>query len=176
VAIPERLVTIRAYDSPQLAEGDLALLAAAGINGYVSSSFIRHRMRSELRVPESDAQTALELLPPQLPTVSEQLNRVRARCPQCGGAGVHVTSPATQVVLIIGAALAVWALLRGQVNAAVVTMFAALAIAVPVRALTRHYQCQACGHRWRRGDPDVRMFPGGRRREGPDDDPESPTD
>ena len=170
MAIPERLVTIRAYDSPQLAEGDLALLAASGISGYVSSSFIRHRMRSELRVPESDAQAALDLLPPELPTVSEQLNRVRARCPRCGGAGVHVTSPATQVILLIGGALAAWALVRGQGNAAVVTMFATLAIAVPVRALARHYRCEACGHRWRRGDPDVRVFPGGRRRDRPDDE------
>ena len=167
MAIPQRLVTIRVYDSPQLAEGDLELLAASGINGYISGSFIRHRMRSELRVPESDAETALELLPPELPTVADQLNRVRARCPRCGASGVHVTSPATRVLLIAGGALAVWALLHGQGNAAVVTMFATLAIAVPIRALTRHYQCPACQHRWRRGDPDVRTFPG--RREDPDD-------
>lgn len=160
MAIPERLVTIRIYDSPQLAEGDLGMLAEAGIHGYISGSFIRHRMRSELRVPESEAEAAIDLLPPELPSVSDQLNRVRARCPRCGGAGMHVTSPATRAVLLAGGALAVWALLHGQSNAAVVTMFATLALAVPVRVLTRHYQCDACGHRWRRGDADIRAFPG----------------
>jgi hypothetical protein len=168
VAIPERLITIRIYDSPQLAEGDLALLAEAGISGYISGSFIRHRMRSELRVPESDAAAALDILPPELPTVSNELNRVRARCSRCGEQGVHVTSPATRVILILGGALAVWALLHGQVNAAVVTMFATLAIAAPIRVLTRHYLCDACGHRWRRGDPDVRRFPDPSRDDGDD--------
>jgi hypothetical protein len=157
--IPERLVAIRTYDSPQLAEGDLAILAESGINGDIVSSFIRHRMRSELRVPETAVDEAMDLLPPELPTVSEELNQVGAPCAHCGGTGQHVTSPATRTVLIAGAVLALWALVNGRVNAAIITMFATLAVAAPIRVLTRHYRCDRCGRRWRRGDPDVRVFP-----------------
>jgi len=157
--MPDRLVAIRTYDSPQLAEGDLATLAESGINGDIASSFIRHRMRSELRVPEHVVDEALDLLPPELPTVSEELNHVGAPCVRCGGSGQHVTSPATRAVLIAGAVLAMWALANGRVSAAIVTMFATLAVAAPIRVMTRHYRCDRCGRRWRRGDPDVRAFP-----------------
>ncbi len=157
--LPEPLVTVRTYDAPDLADVDRQLLVEEGLDAYISGNFFRHRMQSALRVPESQAARAIELLPPELPTLSENLNRVTAQCGQCGGDGVHVTSPATTYILAGGAALAGWALLQGRVNAAIVIMFATVAVAAPVRALTRHYRCAACGHRWRGRDADVRTFP-----------------
>ncbi len=158
--VPEPLVTIRTYDSPQLAEADAHMLADAGFNPYVAGSYFRSRMQSELRVPESQARAALEYLPPTLPTLTDHLNRVTAHCARCGAEGVHVTTPATEYILCAGAGLAVWALLRGEANAAIGIMFAAVAAAVPVRALTRHYRCDACGHTWRRREgAEIRPFP-----------------
>jgi hypothetical protein len=149
MAIPERLVTIRLYDSPDLAASDHQMLLDAGIDAYLGGSYYRYRERAQLRVPESQIDRALELLAPELPTLHDDLRLPSVRCVRCESPRVQTVAPAVNYLLLAGAALSVWALARRQVNAAIVLMIGMIAAAGFVKRLSSRRRCDACGHTWR---------------------------
>jgi hypothetical protein len=153
VGIPERLTTIRLYDSPELAAADHQMLLDAGIDAYLGGSYYRHRERAQLRVPESQIDRALELLPPELelPTLHDDLRLPSIRCVRCESAAVNVVAPAANYFLVGGVLLGVWALARRQVNAAVLMMIAMTVFAAFAKKLSARRRCDRCGHVWRHG-------------------------
>lgn len=149
--IPERLFTVRLYDSPELAAADHQMLLDAGIDAYLGGSYYRHRERAQLRVPESQIERALELLPPELPTLHDDLRLPAIRCVRCESTSNHVVAPAVNYFLIGGALLGVWALARRQVNAAVLMMIVMTTFAAFAKKLSTRRRCDTCGHVWRHG-------------------------
>ncbi len=149
MALPERLVTIRTYDSPDLAAGDHQALLDEGFDAYLSASHFRPGGTSELRVPESQADAARELLPPPLPTLHD-LTRASADCRACGNAVVRVTPAIAQYLFYAGLVLAGFSLLRGDVRAAVVLVMTAAALSAFIRQAGGRLVCERCGTEWRR--------------------------
>ena len=151
MAVPEQLVTIRVYDSPDLADEDHQTLIDAGISAYTSGNYYRHGARTELRVPTSEVAAALELLPPELPTL-EELTAPAAACVVCGSESVRIDSPAMRYVLLIGGAVAGWLLYRGAVDAAIGLLLATGMLAGGVRKRFHFRRCDRCGHQWHRAE------------------------
>lgn len=149
MAIPERLFTIRLYDSPELAAADHQMLLDAGIDAYLGGSYYRYRERAQLRVPESQIERALALLPPELPTLHDDLRLPAIRCVRCESTSNHVVAPAVNYFLVAGAVLGVWALARRQVNAAVLMMIVMTTFAAFAKKLSTRRRCDRCGHVWR---------------------------
>ena len=73
------------------------------------------------------------------------------RCVRCESASVQVVAPAVNYLLLIGAVLGGWALIRRQINAAVVLMVGMIAAAAFAKRLSSRRRCEACGHVWRHG-------------------------
>lgn len=146
--VPEPLVTIRAYDSPHLAQEDLRVLVEEGFTAYVSGGHLRPGGQSELRVPRSQAEAAIALLPPELPTLDD-LTRPSAECRVCGGPLIHVAPPLATYVLVAGALLAMSALVRGEMRTVSLIAMAAVAMAAFVNRVTRRRVCERCGSEWR---------------------------
>ena len=151
MAIPERLVTVRTYDSPDLARNDHQMLLDAGIDAYMGGSYYRYRERPQLRVPASQVERALELLPPELPTLHDDLRLPSVRCVRCESTSVQIVAPAVNYLLLAGVALGAWALTKRQVNAAIVLMVGMIAAAALAKKLSSRRRCAACGHVWRHG-------------------------
>jgi len=149
MAIPERLVTVRLYDSPDLAAADHQMLLDAGVDAYLGGSYYRYRERSQLRIPASQIERALELLPAELPTLHDDLRLPTVRCVRCESASVQVVAPAVNYFLFAGVLLSIWALTRRQVNAAVLMMIVMITFAAFAKKLSPRRRCDACGHTWR---------------------------
>ena len=147
--VPEQLVTIRVYDSPDLADEDHQALVDAGISAYKTGSYHRHSGQTELRVPASEVDAARDLLPPGLPTL-EDLTAPASACVVCGSDAVRIDSPASRYVLLIGGAAAAWVLYRGEINAAIVLLLATVTLAAGVRKKFHFRRCDRCGHEWHR--------------------------
>ena len=149
--VPEQLVTIRVYDSPDLAAEDHQVLLDAGINAYISGASHHHTARTELRVPETEVEAALELLPDETPSLAD-LMAPSQQCIMCGSTLVQEDSPAMRWVLVIGAAVVLWVLYRGAVNLAIMMLLAVVTLAAGVRVRFHYRKCGACGHEWHRSD------------------------
>jgi hypothetical protein len=148
MGIPERLVTIRTYDSPDLAAEDHQGLIDEGFDAYLASSAFRVGGLAELRVPESQVDAALELLPPEVPTL-QQLTRPSAQCRVCSGGLVKEAPALVGYALFGGIGVAVWSLLRGDTRAAFVIVLTTVAIAAFLRNVTGRRVCEQCGSEWR---------------------------
>ncbi len=148
--IPEPLVTIRVYDSADLAEADHELLVASGVAAYLSGASYRHSARTELRVPESQMATAIELLPHEVPTL-EDLQEPDRTCARCGSAQIEHSRLGANFALGFGALVAVIALLLGRPEAAGVWALLAVAAVVMLRGRARP-RCRNCGEVWQPAD------------------------
>jgi hypothetical protein len=151
--IPERLVTIRTYDSAELAAEDHQALLDEGFDAYLSGSAFRPAGYSELRVPESQAEEALDVLPPEVPTL-QQLARPNRTCRVCGGTLVQEAPALARYVLFGGMAVAAWSLLRGDARAAFVLVITTVAVAAFLRNVTGRQVCEQCGTTWQPHVPD----------------------
>jgi hypothetical protein len=146
--VPERLVTIRTYDSADLAAEDHRALLEEGFDAYLSGSAFRPAGYSELRVPETQAEAALELLPQEEVPTLQQLTRPGRSCRVCGGALVQEAPPLARYVLFGGMAFAAWSLLRGDARAAFVLVITTVAVAAFLRNVTGRQVCDQCGSEW----------------------------
>jgi hypothetical protein len=152
MAVPEELVTIRTYDSPELADADHQALVDAGIAAYTSGSYHRHSAQTELRVPASQVEAALDILPPELPTLAD-LTAPTVQCVVCRSTAVRTDSPAMKYVLLAGGAAAAWVVFyRGAFDAGIMLLLATVTLAAGVRARFHFRKCDACGHEWHRAD------------------------
>jgi len=98
--IPERLITIRRYSSAGPAVDDCRLLIDNGLDAYIRT--YRWQDIGEVRVPESQVERALALLPGVDSTGQAE---VVERCPWCGSRHARTFAPFTGLVLAGGAGL-----------------------------------------------------------------------
>ena len=144
--IPERLITIRRYDSTEAAVEDCRLLIEEGFDAYIRT--YRWQDISEVRVPESQVEEALALLPAQAPDSVPRVDQ-RERCAWCGSEDARLVAPFTTVLACAGAALVAWELYRRRFESAVAAAFLALLIVAMTKMTAGRLVCVNCGRDWR---------------------------
>ena len=148
--IPERLVTIRRYDSAEPAVEDCRLLIDAGLDAYIRT--YRWADIGEVRVPEGQVQRALALLPAQAPDSLPRVDQ-RERCAWCGSEDARLVAPFTTVLACAGAALVGWEIYLRRFEAAAAAAFLALLIVAMTKMAAGHLVCVNCGRDWRPPQP-----------------------
>jgi hypothetical protein len=144
--IPERLIVIRRYSSTEAAVDDCRLLLDAGINAYIRT--YRWQDIGDVRVPESEVQRALALLPSagaELVAGAEQAET----CAWCGSRHARTFAPFTGLVLAAGGGLVGWAIYRGEYDAAVTTFLVTLVVLFLMKTIAGRLVCAECGREWR---------------------------
>jgi len=149
--MPEPLVTIRYYDTPEEARRDQRILGRAGITVYVGGGprgGMRFRMPAgEIRVPESQAERALSLLPPQPPNLLAP-PEVPSVCPWCGSDRARYAGAVARILGFLGIFTAASLTVRRHFE------LAALVGCCTVFAIWRaniggDLVCANCGRQWR---------------------------
>ena len=148
--IPGRLITIRRYSSSEPAVDDCRLLIDAGIDAYIRT--YRWQDVGEVRVPESQVERALALLPAIDPAQIEEVER----CAWCGSKDARVVAPFTTVLASAGAAVVAWEIYSRRFEAAVAAAFLALLVVAMTKMAAGRLVCTNCGREWRapRAAPD----------------------
>jgi hypothetical protein len=144
--VPEPLVTIRSYSSPEPAEEDCRLLINAGIDAYLRTH--RRRETGEVRVPESQVEAAMALLPPAAPDLfaPQEVPRV---CPWCGCDRARFPSPIARLLSVVGVIVAAsLAIQREFALAGLAASFTAL-VAYVGKISGDELVCTNCGREWR---------------------------
>ena len=149
--IPERLITIRRYASSEPAVDDCRLLIDAGIDAYFRT--YRWQDVGEVRVPESQVERALALLPAVDPAQTEEEVE---RCAWCGSKDARLVAPFTSVLASAGIALVGWEIYSGRAGAAVAAALLVLLIVAMTKMAAGRLICTNCGREWRapRAAPD----------------------
>ncbi len=149
--IPERLITIRRHASSEAAVDDCRLLIDAGIDAYIRT--YRWQDVGEVRVPESQVERALALLPAVDPAQAEEEVE---RCAWCGSKDARLVAPFTSVLAWAGIALVGWEIYSGRVGAAVAAALLVLLIVAMTKMAAGRLICTNCGREWRapRAAPD----------------------
>jgi len=149
--IPERLVTIRDYASAESAAADCRLLIDAGIDAYIR--IYRWQDIGEVRVPESQVESALALLSvPQLESSAGGVEHAET-CAWCGGRYPRTFAPFTGLVLAAGGGLIGYAIYLGQYDGAAVTAGVTLVVLFFMKTVAGRLVCADCGRDWRAPKP-----------------------
>ncbi|HXD19254.1 MAG TPA: hypothetical protein VN654_19710 [Vicinamibacterales bacterium] len=143
--IPERLITIRRYSSTEPAVADCRLLIEAGFDAYIRT--YRWQDVGEVRVPESQVQEALALLPATPAEGSSELERIET-CAWCGSRHARTFAPFTGLVLATGAGLIGWAIYNGQYDGAAVSFTVTLVVLFFMKTTVGRLVCAECGRDW----------------------------
>jgi len=106
----------------------------------------------EVRVPESQVERALALLPAIDPAQIEEVER----CAWCGSKDARVVAPFTTVLASAGAAVVAWEIYSRRFEAAVAAAFLALLVVAMTKMAAGRLVCTNCGREWRapRAAPD----------------------
>jgi hypothetical protein len=147
--MPEPLVTIRRYWSPELAEQDCRVLIDAGITAY-GGGYGRGRTTGragEVRVPESQVEKALRILPPAEPDLLAPPDEPTL-CQWCGSDKPRYPSTLARILSLVGVAAAASLAMRRQFEVA------GLVVAFTVTAMYfakigSGLVCANCGREWR---------------------------
>src|SRR5256885_6991538 len=142
--IPERLITIRRYSSAGPAVDACRLLIDNGLDAYIRT--YRWQDIGEVRVPESQVERALALLPGVDSTGQAE---VVERCPWCGSRHARTFAPFTGLVLAGGAGLIGWAIYQGQYDGAAVAFTVTLVVLFFMKTILGRLVCAECGRDWR---------------------------
>ena len=159
--VPEPLVTVRGYPTPELAEGDHRLLVEAGLDASISSTYFGHhgysstaRAQVQLRVPKSQKEEASRLL-----ATSEEVfplidsNRPRdpeLSCPLCHASDPDPLPP-YGLLVALGLLGAFGLLVYLSILEPVIEMVVAIVAfgSLPwFAAKFPKWRCKACGTRW----------------------------
>src|SRR4029077_1260437 len=142
--IPERLVIIRRYSSTEPAVADCRLLIHEGIDAYIRT--YRWQDTGEVRVPESQVERALALLP-----AGDSLERSDEveRCPWCGSQEARIVAPFTTALGAAGIGLVAWEIYSRRLDGAVVAGVLALLIVAMTKMAAGRLVCVNCGREWR---------------------------
>ena len=149
--IPERLVTIRRYSSTEPAVAACRLLLDEGIEAYIRT--YRWQDTGEVRVPESEVERALALLPAA--DSLEGSDEVE-RCRWCGSRDARVVAPFTTVLGLAGVGLIAWEIYSRRIDGAVVAAVLVLLIVAMTKMAAGRLVCMNCGQERRapRAAPD----------------------
>lgn len=139
--IPDRLVTVRRYLVPEMAEDDLGALTEAEIPAYV-----RPLGRNfQLVVPENLRERALEILPPVKPDTDPDDDF--EACPNCDSR-LRALGDLDGVLLLAALVAAAWMAWNGHPGQGAL-LFAAGALAIRVLASRRAaWECGNCRARF----------------------------
>ena len=143
--IPERLVTIRRYSSTAPAVADCRLLIDAGLDAYIRT--YRWHDIGEVRVPESQVESAFALLPASLPEASEGVDEAE-KCAWCGSPHARTFAPFTGLVLAGGGGLIGWAIYRGEYDGAAMAFIVTLIVLFVMKTTVGRLVCAECGRDW----------------------------
>ena len=144
--MPEPLVIIRSYSSRDLAEEDCRLLIDAGIDAY-TGTYIRQRT-VKVRVPTSQVEQALALLPPPAPDLLAPADPQKA-CAWCGCEQTRfASSPLVRSLVLGGMAFAAWLAIRRQFEAAALLGVGSIWLLF-VKVIDDRLVCSNCGREWR---------------------------
>ena len=143
--IPERLITIRRYSSTEPAVADCRLLIDNGLDAYIRT--YRWQDIGEVRVPESQVESALALLPASRPDASGDVNE-QEKCAWCGSAHARTFAPFTGLVLAAGAGLVAWAIYRGEYDAAAMAATVTVIALFVMKTTIGRLVCADCGRDW----------------------------
>jgi len=144
--IPERLITIRRYSSSGPAVDDCRLLIDNGLDAYIRT--YRWQDIGEVRVPESQVERALALLPEARPDLSASVEQAE-KCAWCGSRHARTFAPFTGLVLGAGAGLIGWAIYKGQYDGAAVAFTVTLVVLFFMKTTVGRLVCADCGRDWR---------------------------
>jgi hypothetical protein len=142
----ERLVTIRRYPSEEDSEDDYQRLLDAGIPAYRGSWSRYPSLRTLLRVPESQVDAAIELLPPAPPDLfaPQEIPKV---CPWCGSDRARYSGTVARILGFAGIFVAASLTVRRYFELALVGCCTVFAI---WRAnIGGDLVCGNCGREWR---------------------------
>jgi hypothetical protein len=144
--IPERLVTIRRYSSTESAVADCRLLLDAGLDAYIRT--YRWQDSGDVRVPESQVESALALLPASQLELSGGVEEAET-CAWCGSRHARTFAPFTGLVLAAGAGLMGFAIYNGEYDGAAMTFTVTLVLLFMMKTITGRLVCADCGRDWR---------------------------
>jgi hypothetical protein len=151
--MPEPLVAIRQYLTPEMAQKDLKALASADIPAYLKNTHSEYGC--ELTVPGSLRDRALELLAPESPQLLNLEGTTRS-CPNCRTGLNRTVNRTAFIALPLAIVTAVWVAFKGEpVNG--VLIFATTAAIVAVLSERRAaWHCTSCGAQFSEGQLDAR--------------------
>jgi VIT1/CCC1 family predicted Fe2+/Mn2+ transporter len=148
--IPERLVTIRRYSSTEPAVAACRLLLDEGIEAYIRT--YRWQDVGEVRVPESQVESALALLPASQLELSGGVEQAET-CAWCGSRHARTFAPFTGLVLAAGAGLIGLAIYKGEYDGAAMSFTVMLVLLFMMKTITGRLVCADCGRDWRPPTP-----------------------
>src|ERR1051325_2129171 len=100
----------------------------------------------EVRVPESQVERALALLPAVDAAHAEEHVE---RCAWCGSTDARLQSPFSRALAIVSALLIGWELYGRRLGAAFTAAFLALVVLALTKIMTGRVVCTNCGREWR---------------------------
>ena len=124
---------------------DCRLLLEAGFDAYIRT--YRWQDVGEVRVPESQVENALALLPATPADGSSELEPIET-CAWCGSRHARTFAPFTGVVLAAGAGLLAWAIYRGAYDAAAMAATVTLIALFVMKTTIGRLVCADCGRDW----------------------------
>lgn len=151
--LPEPLVTVRWFGTPEEAVEPQRRLEKAGVTSYIGGEFYRYRTPAELRVPESRVTEALQVLgidpsewaarPKETPAP------VTPPCPDCHA---HDSDPIPPYGwwALLGSIVALAALVAvGQAGVGLGAVVAGWLLATWFSRDSGKMRCRRCGRKWK---------------------------
>ena len=152
--IPEPLINIRSYQVEDEAYADLAVLDAQGIVAYVLISKGKGGDGSiRLRVPESNAARAVEILGPHTDPLAEFSGAITDAsadyaCPRCGSPRSVAVPPYLWMGVGVSFAACLWLMAHEYWRSLVGFALLSGVVLSRLEANTVHWRCLNCGHAW----------------------------
>jgi hypothetical protein len=143
--VPEPLVTVRRYPSAEHSEEDYDRLTEAGITVYRATP--SRTLAVVLRVPDSQVQDALAILPPAEPDLLKEPDQP-AVCPSCGSERAQYPAPAARIASLAGVFVTALLAVYRRFEAAGV-VFALTIWAMYLAKINSGLVCANCGGKWR---------------------------
>jgi hypothetical protein len=147
--LPERLVTVAWYRDPAAADDDRAKLEEEGLAPYLAGETYRHHAPIELRVPESEASRARQILGFAEEVPEAEPPAPATRCPDCGSDQGRALPPYAFNVLIgaFGLGFVICLLTQSPIGAAI--LLPAWLAAMWLSRYSGKWRCAACGRTWK---------------------------
>jgi len=150
--LPERLVTVGWFGTPDEAADPQAKLEKAGVTSYLSGEFYRHNEPVELRVPEGELNRALAVLeidPKEW--ASEEPRGADPRfksCPDCGSGDSRPIRPYALYALVTSLIVLAASVALGQIAIGMGGVFLGWFLAMWLSRDSGKTKCLHCGRKW----------------------------
>jgi hypothetical protein len=149
--LPNRLVTVGWYATPEEAAEDKTKLETAGVTSYLAGEVYRHGERVELRVPESELNRAVEVLDidaSELVSEPDRKVEVGNPCPECRSGATYRILPHARYLFVGWLGVLVICLSLGYGVVAAVALFLIWPLFMWLGRDAGHWRCRSCGWKW----------------------------